>query len=342
LGQPIADLCCGIGGDLLALAQRGSVVGVERDPVTAALASANLRAVAGRPALRAPVADKSTEGWGESTWQDAQIIVADAAEFRVAHCAAWHIDPDRRPAGRRTTRVELHDPAPDVVARLLDECPNAAIKLAPAVEFGTKTNGNRAGVSNVPWRQAELEWISRKRQCRQLVAWFGSLAGDPGRRRATRLTSQLTSHLNGRAPDLVAATFVGSPCMESPVASAIGRYVFGPDVALLAADLTGALAAALQLQCVGSGVAYLTADEPRDSQLLDSFEVLDVMPYQARALKTWLRSRGIGRLEVKKRGVDLDPARVQRELQVPGDEQATLLVCRIRGKTTAILTRRVM
>jgi hypothetical protein len=61
-----------------------------------------------------------------------------------------------------------------------------------------------------------------------------------------------------------------------------------------------------------------------------------------KALKTWLRARGIGRLEVKKRGVDLDPARLQRELQVPGDEQAALLVCRVRGKLTAILARRVV
>ena len=40
------DLCCGIGGDLLALAEHGETIGVERDPVTAYLAEANGRQLA--------------------------------------------------------------------------------------------------------------------------------------------------------------------------------------------------------------------------------------------------------------------------------------------------------
>jgi hypothetical protein len=330
--QPVADLCCGIGGDLIALAEGSLVVGVDRDPETAAFALANVR-----PPLREPVEDWSGDGRGERSRQRAHIVVGDAADFHLADHAAWHIDPDRRPAGRRATRVELHDPGPDVIGRRLGECPNAAIKLAPASDFDTTTDVKNSMSAAIPWRHAELEWISRKRQCRQLVAWFGSLASDPGRRRATRLSNKLTAS----GPELVVGSFVGSPNITLQVADAVGRYVFEPDAAVLAADLAGALAAELRLQSVASGVAYLTADEPRDSPLVDSFEVLDVMPYRAKAIKEWLRARGIGRLEVKKRGVDLDPPRVQRELQVPGDECATLLVCRVRGKATAILARRV-
>lgn len=324
--QRVADLCCGIGGDLMALAERRPVVGIERDPVTAAFASANAL-------LPLPPVD----GWSDGPCNVAQVVTADAADFGVANYAAWHIDPDRRPSGRRTTRVELHEPAPAVITRLLGECPNAAIKLAPASDFGTKTYGNKSRFDLIRWQQAELEWISRKRQCRQLVAWFGSLAGAPGGRRATRLSSDLTVP----GPDLVIGSFIGMPQKDLPVAGAIGRYVFEPDAAVLAADLTGALAADLRLQSVARGVAYFTSDEPRNSPLVDSFEVLDVMPYRAKAIKEWLRVRGIGRLDVKKRGIDLDPARVQRELHVSGDESVTLLLCRVRGKVTAILARRV-
>ncbi len=46
--QTIADFCCGIGGDLLALARRGRVVGVDRDPIAGRLAQANARGGAGR------------------------------------------------------------------------------------------------------------------------------------------------------------------------------------------------------------------------------------------------------------------------------------------------------
>jgi hypothetical protein len=324
--HPVADLCCGIGGDLMALAERGPVLGVDIDPAAAALAAANL----GLPPPLGQV-------WAEGRREVARIAVADVAGFRVADLAAWHIDPDRRPAGWRTTRVELHEPGPVVIARRLGECSNAAIKLAPAADFGTNANGMGAGTDAIPWGDAELEWISRKGQCRQLVAWFASLAQHPSQRRATRLSGNLAA----RGAELVVASFVGRPHVETPVAQAIGRYVFEPDAAVLAADLTGALAADLHLQSVARGVAYLTGDEPGHSALMDSFEVLAVMPYRVKTLKAWLRTRGIGQLEVKKRGVELEPARVQRELKVPGNETATLLVFRIRDKLTAIVGCRV-
>ena len=78
---PVADLCCGIGGDLLGLANHGRVVAVDRDPVAALLAQFNCRACG-----RAPV----------------DLCVAHVADFPVENVAAWHIDPDRRSAGHRT------------------------------------------------------------------------------------------------------------------------------------------------------------------------------------------------------------------------------------------------
>ena len=42
-GKAVADICCGIGGDLAALAQNHPVLGVDRDPITAAAAKRNLK-----------------------------------------------------------------------------------------------------------------------------------------------------------------------------------------------------------------------------------------------------------------------------------------------------------
>ncbi len=39
---PVHDLCCGIGGDSIQLAARGELTAVDLDPVTAAMAGANL------------------------------------------------------------------------------------------------------------------------------------------------------------------------------------------------------------------------------------------------------------------------------------------------------------
>ena len=242
----------------------------------------------------------------------------------IPQVPAWHIDPDRRPSGRRTTKVMLHEPPPDVLQRLLSLNPNGAIKLASAADMAESF-----------WKEAELEWISRRRQCRQLVAWFGSLAEHRGRRRATVLRN---------TPDFspqVAATFVGEPNVDIAVAPKIGRYVYEPDAAVLAAKLESALALHHDLRAIASSIAYFTGDEPISEATLDGFEVLETLPYDMRTVKQWLAARGFGRLEIKKRGVPLEPEKVRSELANDGTDAATVLLAKISGRVKAIVARRM-
>ncbi len=302
---PVFDLCCGIGGDLLSLAARGDVVGIDRNPLAAILARANLSAV--QDALGDPP-------------RQCEVRVGDVREIDVADCDAWHIDPDRRPKGFRTTHVDLHEPPSEVIDQLLDQNPNAAVKLAPA-----------ARMSDAWVERASLEWISRDRQCRQLVAWFGRLAREPGRRRATIL---------GKTAEPL-RTLVGDEQPDPPIARQIGRYVLEPDAAVLAARLCGALAAEHRLHAVAPHVAYWTGDRPIEDPALACFEVLDVLPFDVKQLKSLLGSLDVGRLEIKKRGVELDPTALRRQFDLKGRHEATLLVTRIAGRATAILARRV-
>ena len=75
---------------------------------------------------------------------------------------------------------------------------------------------------------------------------------------------------------------------------------------------------------------------------LSWFEINEVLPFDLKRLKALLRQEGIGRLEVKKRGVPHDPAQVIEQLRVPGDRAATLFLTRIKGAVTAIVCRRLM
>jgi hypothetical protein len=308
LGPTVADLCCGIGGDLLGLAHRGPVIGVDRDPLTGVLAAANARLV------------QPPDGLGPR----AEVRAADVADFPLDQAAAWHLDPDRRPQGRRTTHVELHEPGLPLIERLLAISPNAAIKLAPASELPQA------------WcERAELEWISRQRQCRQLVAWFGSLASEPGRRRAAMVTSSPSG------PPCLRA-LLGDPSARPPSVDQVGRYVFEPDAAVLAAKLVGTLADEHALASLGSVLGYLTGDRPVADPALACFEVTDVLPLDLRRLKTLLRDRGIGQLEIKKRAVPQEPEELRRRLALRGDGSAVLLITPIGGSTTAILARRIV
>lgn len=334
-GSAVIDYCCGIGGDLLSLAGRGPTVGVERNPTTALLAEANLRAV-GRAAGDA--ADSGTLGALTLPARHA-VAVEAVGPGRLAQADAWHIDPDRRPHGRRTTRVELHEPGPEMIDSLLAVQPAGAVKLAPAAELPAH------------WPpQAELEWISRRGECRQLVAWFGPLAQLAGRRRATIVRGAIPQTHGEHSVGLDGGTMVlrtivgpapGAPEPEVPVASKIGGYLFEPDAAVLAAGVRGTLAAEHGLMAVEPQSAYWTGERAVADVALSVFAVDDVMAYDARRVKAYMRERGIGRLEVKQRGTGLDPAAVQKQLRAAGEASATLLLTRIGGQVTAAIARRV-
>jgi SAM-dependent methyltransferase len=297
--ERVADLCCGIGGDLMALAHRGPVVGVDRDPVAVVLAAANCRlaGLAGVEVRREEVCDQN-----------------------VADYAAWHMDPDRRVEGKRRTRVECHDPDLDAIERLLARNEHAAVKLAPAARLPER------------WIEAaELEWIGNRGECRQQMVWFQRLARQPGKRSATVFVAGATDP----------RTIHGDPGLDPDVAESLGRYVFEPHAAVLAADLTGVLAEQHVLQCVSPGIPYLTGDRIVTDMALTCFEVLEVLPLDPKHLREAIRQRAIGHLEVKKRGVKIDPDEVRRQINPRGDNQATLIIAPIKKKVAAILAQRV-
>ena len=96
-----------------------------------------------------------------------------------------------------------------------------------------------------------------------------------------------------------------------------------------------------EVSAVASNIAYFTGDRPINDAAFDGFEVLEVLPYHVREIKAWLTVRHIGQLEIKKRGVPLEPEKVRRELAVAGDESATVLLAKIGGRVQAIVARRL-
>ena len=302
-GGELADLCCGIGGDLLALAERASVVGVERDPIIAILAEANAAAM---------------QTHAVEAMHEVSLRVEEVSERSVQSCTAWHCDPDRRTLGRRSSNPDYSDPPPEMIDRLLAVQPNAAVKLAPAAEVRPHWQAGCA-----------LEWISRAGECRQAVAWFGALATRPGRRAATVLS-----------PDGHPRT-VEQTGAERPVeANQIGRYVFEPDAAVLAAHLTNELAAQYGLQPISDKAAYLTGEQPVRDLALAAFEALEVLPFDIKRLRSALAARNVGTLEIKKRGVPEDPRVVRRKLGLKGEESAILILTPTWAGVRAVIARR--
>ena len=296
----VTDLCCGIGGDLLALAKRGSVLGVDRDPVATWLAHHNAVAVLG---------------------QDAEIDTrtADVCQFDLSESSALHLDPDRRSQTSRHAQIQGYVPGLDFIEKQLRPERAVALKLAPA-----------ATVPESWLDSCERQWIVSRGECRQQVVWWGPLASTVGVHTATCLSRV----------DEEVATVEGMPGLPVPDCSHYGRYLYEPNPAILAAGLVGAVAQQYQLFACWDQVAYLTSDQYHPFRGFSCFEIEEVLPFDRKRLKSLLRKRQIGRLEVKKRGTRIDPAQVQKQLQGPQAGQATLLLAGTATGVTAILAQR--
>ena len=311
---PVEDFCTGMGGDLVALAERRATTGWDLSEAAVAFAEANLAAVgAERGAVR--------QGDVEDCTPDVH--------------GAWHVDPDRRVDGRRSTTPELHSPTPATIDRWLAPCPPGALKLAPATR------------PLVAWiERAEWEWISRGRECRQLVAWFGDLrtsagGGEGAARRATRVVPRAGVDSALESYDHELASFAASPQSAENVVDAPRQFVFEPDPALIAAELVGAMANERGLATLGPGSVYLTGDKAIASPLLAAFEVEEEVPLRTAAVASRLAERRVGVVEVKVRGVAHSPEQFRRALKLRGENTATVFLTRIGRRETALIARRV-
>lgn len=297
--ERIADLCCGIGGDSLALARRTSCVAVDRDPIATLLVAANGLAV------------------------EANHLTCQVADVRSAleqlECQAWHIDPDRRVAAQRTSQAVYSEPGLDVIQALLHRVDAGAMKIAPGAELPDDW---------VDDSRMEIEWIGSRRECRQQVVWMGQLATNPGKRTATIIESHGNSH-----------SFTGEPDTEVDVA-ATGRFLFSPHSTLLASRLDGALAEQHHLHATSYGLSYYTADESHALPLMEAFEVQEIINLDIKRLKRLLRERQIGSLEIKVRGVDVDPKELRKKLQLKGSNNATLLIFQSGESVVSAITKR--
>ncbi|MET8828851.1 methyltransferase domain-containing protein [Streptomyces sp. NPDC004610] len=152
----VADLCCGIGGDAIALARAGiRVLAVDRDPLTAATARANADAL-GLTGL-------------------IEVREADVTEVEVSGFDAVFVDPARRGGRGRIFDPEAYSPPLSWAVAAARRAPCAALKVAPGIPHEAVPEG------------AEAEWISDGGDVKEALLWFGAGAAVPGAVRATLL-----------------------------------------------------------------------------------------------------------------------------------------------------------
>jgi SAM-dependent methyltransferase len=292
----VADLCCGIGGDMLAFAAAGlDVLAVEQDELTAAIASTNAAELgfAGRVEVRC--ADVTT------------------VDLVAGGCDAAFVDPARRTERGRVFDPAAYSPPLPFVTEFAARLPTAA-KVAPGLPHASVPPG------------AEAEWVSVDGDVVETTLWFGALRS-AARRRATVLPGE--------------HTLVADPSLPEPTVGLVGRWLYEPDGAVLRACLVAQVAALVDGCLMDPSIAYVTSDTLLATPFATAYEVRDVLPFSVKRLQAYLRERGVGILEVKKRGTAVTPEALRAQLRLEGSARSTIVLTRLAGNQVAIIVERV-
>ncbi|MGO2519074.1 MAG: THUMP-like domain-containing protein [Microbacterium sp.] len=324
----VADLGCGIGGDALAFAGAGlGVLAVDADEVTAAIAAYNLAPFASADGSEplVTVQHSTAEDFVSTNFGDVHDLRIDSADsseeaalLRRSGTAIW-LDPARRTTGHSETRrvaASDYSPSLDWTFALASRIPTG-IKLGPGHDR-----------DSLP-EDAEAQWVSADGSVVELVLWTGALAREGVRRAALVIRGDESHELTGAAD------------AEDAEVRELGAFLHEPDGAVIRARLIGDVARALDTGMLDEKIAYLTGDAAVTSPFVQTFRVREVIAANPKAINAVLRANDIGTLEIKKRGMDIDPAAFRKKLNLRGSASATLILTRAGSKRMAILADRI-
>jgi hypothetical protein len=299
--RQVADLGCGIGAESLALA------------------AIDLNVVA----VELDQVTAACATYNLAPFDNARVENGDVTNLDLTGFESQFFDPARRELGTgRQKATRKFDPT--------QFSPNFDWILS---EAGKRPTGIKLGPGHpheaIP-EGCEAQWISDHGDLVELTLWFGSLARPGVARSALLITDGASFELQSSEANPAHAEL-----------REIGEYIYEPDNAVVRSHLIGVLADSLNLGLIAPDIAYLTGDYLLESPWLRGFRVLETMAFDRKKLKARLQELGIGILEIKKRGSDVVPEVLRKELQLKGKRAATLIVTRVGDSHRALICEAV-
>lgn len=282
--------------------------GIGADALAFARAGIRVYAVEADPATAA-VAEANAQALGLTDL--VAVHCGDATRAPLDDVDAVFCDPARRsPQGRRVFDPAAFSPPWEFVAGLPRRVPRTVLKLAPGIDHALVPPG------------AEAEWVSVDGEVVEATFWCGPLARAP--RRASLLRAGAVTELTGTGERLAP--------VDRPRA-----FLYDPDGAVVRAHLVAEFAATVDGVLADPMIAYVYADSAAPTPYAHCFQVDEVLAFSVKRLRAALRERGVGRVEIRKRGSALDPAALRRDLRLAGDGSATVVLTRVAGAPVALL-----
>jgi SAM-dependent methyltransferase len=286
--------------------------GIGADTLAFARAGLRVRAVEADPTTAA-IAAANVDSCGFAG--TVSVTGGDATAVDLSDVDGVFCDPARRDTarGRRVFDPEAFAPPWSFVVGLASRVPATVLKLSPGIDHAL-----------IP-ATAEAEWVSVDGDVVEATLWHGPLATAP--RRATVITRSGLHSVTGTG-------------MATAAVGGIRRYLYDPDGAVVRAHLVAEFASTVDGALADARIAYVFTDAPSPSPFGTLLEVISELPYGLKPLRSALRAHDIGVLEIRKRGLAVDPDRLRRELRLRGGTSATLVLTRIGTRPTALLCQR--
>lgn len=170
LAGSIADLTCGNGGDMLALASQNDGSHFACD-----ISEARVR-----------ITQSNFEALCPDMLPDVTFRVAPADDYPQAD--AYFIDPSRRSMGSRSRHLTNMSPSIDLILALAHRAKTLAVKLSPATPD-----------EELALLGGRVEFISHKGECKEAVVWYGH-AG-PSSYRSANINGAYRINVSPATPD---------------------------------------------------------------------------------------------------------------------------------------------
>ena len=248
-----------------------------------------------------------------ASFPNVKVEHADVTEVDLGKFEGLFFDPSRRDNRNRIFRPQDFSPSFDFVLATANQKPTIG-KLGPGHPH-----------NQIP-QDAEAVWVSVDGDLVELGLYFGKVRRAEIARAAVLITDSKTYEYTS-----------AQTTTEHAVLADLGEYLYEPDNSLIRSHLLGDFAREFGLSAISPEIAYLTSDEKISSPWLKGYKVIDQIAFDKKKLSAFLNQHDIGAIQIKKRGVDVIPEQLRKELNLKGSYPGTIVITKIKDKRRVLL-----
>ena len=302
----VHDLCCGMGGDSFFIPNSLELTGIDMSEERLQMYAYNMQAL-----------NKKANTLNADVRNLTKTVPNAIADF-------FTIDPARRKSESENQRqFENLTPSLQEVLEIAKSYKGGMVKLPPGYPIDESP------------LDAEIIYLGSRQDCRECLVLLGNLAQNPGKIRTVILDKEKSFEF---VSAFDRATLEKEQILEE---GSLQKFISEPCPLFVRSRIFTQFAKEWNAKILSKGIAYLTTEEPISHIGFSSFAVLDSVPLGTSAVKNMLKKHGIGKLTLKKRGVEIIPEEEIKRLKPKGKNEGILFYTRVAGEKTAILTQRI-